>query len=744
MPDIRLDDQLVVRPHPLLEPIVLEPFVGMRLEQVGDERIASVDDLRRLSQRGLLELWFRRPGSNEEPTLVSWAFTRQVPDLELSATLAISASTDASESVGLEPGDRVLSINDQPLESPGDYLPAMHRFVDSPRRLSVFRERTASRFELVVQVQDRWVAWAIYGAGVAFGLIGFVAYRLRPVSRSALAFLLFATTCSFLWLFRSIPFDNRLLVERHLVTILRLALPAASTILLLSFTPLRRIITRHRLAIGCATLVGVTLGVWNLTSYRGFALEGALALAPGRVLLGFTLGLIVLGVSSDWLSSLFGRRLLPIDRQRARVLRWATLLSLLPLTLYFLFHFDLQLWCELAVILFPLILAYATVRQNLFQINELLLEGLVYGGLLAGLSLTYASVVAGVVPLATAAFGGGESLVTFGLVAGTTLIALPVHTQLRLRLKRRFESSDLNAEALIGSETGSTITVGSPVELCREMASRIAAFLGTNSVRVFFRSPETDDWMAADSVASPPSGPLIEACRPLLNVIAERGEDVVRDVMDDDLLATEHERSIVNAMHALGASLAIPLTVSGDVWGVLAVGDKNTATNYTVGEIRSLRRLARELALGLYRAHVAFGVGSPPRRGVPLSNLFPRPPERISPYDVERLLGEGGMALVYLATRDGRQVAVKVLNDRARQSLKLERRFQRECEILREIHHPNVLGVIDFSPRPEPYLVLEYCPLGTVPRPVAARESTRRCRGASDRTTGRAGSSRGT
>ncbi len=303
---------------------------------------------------------------------------------------------------------------------------------------------------------------------------------------------------------------------------------------------------------------------------------------------------------------------------------------------------------------------------------------------------------------------------TFGLVAGTTLIALPVHTQLRLRLKRRFESSDLNAEALIGSETGSTITVGSPVELCREMASRIAAFLGTNSVRVFFRSPETDDWMAADSVASPPSGPLIEACRPLLNVIAERGEDVVRDVMDDDLLATEHERSIVNAMHALGASLAIPLTVSGDVWGVLAVGDKNTATNYTVGEIRSLRRLARELALGLYRAHVAFGVGSPPRRGVPLSNLFPRPPERIGPYDVERLLGEGGMALVYLATRDGRQVAVKVLNDRARQSLKLERRFQRECEILREIHHPNVLGVIDFSPRPEPYLVLEYCPLGTV------------------------------
>jgi serine/threonine-protein kinase len=72
------------------------------------------------------------------------------------------------------------------------------------------------------------------------------------------------------------------------------------------------------------------------------------------------------------------------------------------------------------------------------------------------------------------------------------------------------------------------------------------------------------------------------------------------------------------------------------------------------------------------------------------------------------------MAFVYLGNRDGRRVAVKVLNDRARRDVKLEKRFRREWQILQELHHANVLGVFDFGFAPIPYLVSEYCPLGTV------------------------------
>jgi len=64
-------------------------------------------------------------------------------------------------------------------------------------------------------------------------------------------------------------------------------------------------------------------------------------------------------------------------------------------------------------------------------------------------------------------------------------------------------------------------------------------------------------------------------------------------------------------------------------------------------------------------------------------------------YTVERELGHGGMATVYLArdVRHDRDVAVKVL-DQAITSVGAER-FLREIRIAAKLTHPNVLGVHD-------------------------------------------------
>src|SRR5512141_1729535 len=61
-------------------------------------------------------------------------------------------------------------------------------------------------------------------------------------------------------------------------------------------------------------------------------------------------------------------------------------------------------------------------------------------------------------------------------------------------------------------------------------------------------------------------------------------------------------------------------------------------------------------------------------------------------YEVERELGRGGMATVYLARdrRYDRKVAVKVLNSDVSQALGTER-FQREIAITATPTHPNIL-----------------------------------------------------
>ena len=65
-------------------------------------------------------------------------------------------------------------------------------------------------------------------------------------------------------------------------------------------------------------------------------------------------------------------------------------------------------------------------------------------------------------------------------------------------------------------------------------------------------------------------------------------------------------------------------------------------------------------------------------------------------YAIERPLGEGGMAFVYLANdvKHGREVAIKVLKPELAASLGGER-FLREIRITAKLQHPNILPLYD-------------------------------------------------
>ncbi len=79
-------------------------------------------------------------------------------------------------------------------------------------------------------------------------------------------------------------------------------------------------------------------------------------------------------------------------------------------------------------------------------------------------------------------------------------------------------------------------------------------------------------------------------------------------------------------------------------------------------------------------------------------------------YEIQRLLGQGGMGAVYLASNDrlGRQVAIKVLHAPS-DSIESER-LQREGKVLAQLSHPNIVGVHDLLEDEfgRPNLVLEY------------------------------------
>src|SRR5882672_10438538 len=95
-------------------------------------------------------------------------------------------------------------------------------------------------------------------------------------------------------------------------------------------------------------------------------------------------------------------------------------------------------------------------------------------------------------------------------------------------------------------------------------------------------------------------------------------------------------------------------------------------------------------------------------------------------YRLERLLGQGGMGAVYLATHLGteRYVALKLITPQFMRNQEFVARFKREARAAGRLRHPNVVDVTDFGfalagAETVAYLVMEYldgCTLGDVLR----------------------------
>ena len=120
-------------------------------------------------------------------------------------------------------------------------------------------------------------------------------------------------------------------------------------------------------------------------------------------------------------------------------------------------------------------------------------------------------------------------------------------------------------------------------------------------------------------------------------------------------------------------------------------------------EVRSLLEActAEEQLTASCRVVPGAGLDSPPDR------------KRVGPYEIDRLLGRGGMGAVYLAHRaDGQfeqKVAIKLIDLPLATDLFRER-FRQERQILAELQHPYIARLLDGGVTAEGdlFLVMEY------------------------------------
>ena len=94
-----------------------------------------------------------------------------------------------------------------------------------------------------------------------------------------------------------------------------------------------------------------------------------------------------------------------------------------------------------------------------------------------------------------------------------------------------------------------------------------------------------------------------------------------------------------------------------------------------------------------------------------------QPGDVLGGYRLESELGEGGMGLVFRATRveDGREVALKVLKLALANDLLFQHRFRQEARAAAEVHEPHLVPIIEASEADgRHYLAVDYVPGGSL------------------------------
>ncbi|MEX2140367.1 MAG: serine/threonine-protein kinase [Pirellulales bacterium] len=116
-------------------------------------------------------------------------------------------------------------------------------------------------------------------------------------------------------------------------------------------------------------------------------------------------------------------------------------------------------------------------------------------------------------------------------------------------------------------------------------------------------------------------------------------------------------------------------------------------------------------------------IGKPETDVVPLGDSSTarkrssRQPQQIAEYDVQAVLGRGGIGVVYRATDRtlARDVAIKVLRADLADNDSLRERFLREARAAAALRHDNVVAIYGVGQHAEqPYLVMEYVPGGSL------------------------------
>jgi len=609
-----------------------------------------------------------------------------LPDIGIDVDAELGVESHDDRWAGVEQRDRIIALDGKPLRDPEDWI---SKALDRDELVVTF-QRGDRQFTLRARSRplywlDRAAVWARLATGTALMIMALLVFVARPGAVVTWVMMILSYDLgAFLLIKIGLWFDPRLVKE---ATIFPWTIAVATGAHLLAYFPQRiEWLASHkwRLALLYGPVIAAPLihafHVVTKMSLFGTAYATATAIVIVAVvagqhrrvrrsrdarahsqyralLVGFTIGLIV-PAAWNWLR-------LTLDIWNSP---WAAHYNALPL------------------VVFIGVTAYAIVRHNALAIDRFTAAIVGYGLTTILVGGLFAVALVGV-PLLVGTKSPALLVVTTAL---TFASFSPVYRLIKRWVDRRFfreqagasQIADALRDLVLGMQQSSR-------DEAMAVAFSSAAILKCERVELWVLAPEAKelrmDRREGSGTTAPPAITLSGALGQAL------GSGVSGGV--NELAPRAYETAAQEELWTHELAMVAPVMVRGVLRGFVGVGRKKSGAGYTIEELSFLTIIGAQLGAVLERTE-----GD----------------AQIDRYHLERRLGTGGMAEVFLAWQVGpggfeRKVALKRPLPHVAEDPNAVASFLDEARLAAQLVHPNIARVYDVGEREGSYfIVMEY------------------------------------
>jgi signal transduction histidine kinase len=297
----------------------------------------------------------------------------------------------------------------------------------------------------------------------------------------------------------------------------------------------------------------------------------------------------------------------PIVREQARLIFWGSILSFIPLGLWFLVTSVNPglLFTPLYLLplgFFPIFTGYAIIRYRLLQTDYLLSRTVLYA-LLAVLAMAgYGLLVSGLSLILGDLFKPSNPLVMGLFVFVLALSLSPLRSRLQRLIDRYFFRGQIvyrEMQQTFGQELTQVMDLEGMVHLLRRTVDQS---LAPGQLHIYLYEPFTAHYLAmpngnglpTSDVRFPPSSPLVQ-------VLDQKSEALFLVDMGRLPSGLQPEQA---RLSLLAASLFVPMPGRNQLIGWLALGSRRSGEPYNDRDLKFLEALGNQAALAVERAQV--------------------------------------------------------------------------------------------------------------------------------------------